>query len=89
MRCLEIIHLRPMQAVASAVLAHVDSLQADLATTPGLIEVHVYTETGLGFDVAVHLKWGEAGKTPLGTAVAESLRAFGLVDHSTWKEETP
>lgn len=89
MHWLEIIHLRPT-GTKDLALAQLASMRPDAATVPGLVEARVYAQTGLGADVAIHLAWaGPATRTSLGLTIAESLRAFGLVDHSMWKEELP
>lgn len=91
MHWLEIIHVRPTGTKEQA-LAHLASMRAQGAAMPGLVDARVYAQTGLQADVALHLVWGagQAGhRSDLGRAIAESLRAFGLVDHSVWKEELP
>lgn len=91
MSCLEIIHLRPTETKSLA-LDQLATMRPQVAAVPGLMDARIYVQTGLAADVAIHLAWTEeqaAGRTALGLAIAESLRAFGLVDHSMWKEETP
>jgi hypothetical protein len=91
MHWLEIIHLRPTETKSPA-LAQLATMQPDIEAAPGLADARIYTQMGCGADVAIHLAWNAAhpaSRTNLGLAIAESLRAFGLVDHSLWKEETP
>lgn len=90
MAWLERIHLRPGHRTPKAALVQVAAVRKGLADVPGLVGITVLLRTGLAPDVAVHLAWRDdvrVERTPEGLALAESLRAFGLVEHSTWKEE--
>jgi hypothetical protein len=90
MAWLERIHLRPGERTAIEALEYLAAIRRDLGSVAGLAEVRLYAQSGLAQDVGLHLVWTDdvpVQRTRTGIAVAESLRAFGLVDHSTWKEE--
>ena len=56
-----------------------------------LAEIKTYRHAALENDLSVHLHWEsdrpEQNGTSLGLRLAQTLREFGLVDHSIWVEE--
>ena len=56
-----------------------------------LAEIKTYRHAALENDLSVHLHWEsdrpEQSGTSLGLRLAQTLREFGLVDHSIWVEE--
>lgn len=82
---LEIIHLRSSGEVLDALGRRIrESLGTENAV------VTLFRREGLETDVAVHIRHLEApersGPSRLGLQVASSLRAFGLVEHTLWRE---
>ncbi len=57
----------------------------------GLIAISVYRNAWLSTDLSIHLRWrsikAEPKGSPMGLRLSETLREFGLVNHSIWVEE--
>ena len=87
MKQLEIIHLRstgePLEALSCQIRG---SLAADGGCVP---KVTIYRRRGLDTDLAVHIRGAVLSPTDLsGLAlqIASELKAWGLVEHSSWEE---
>jgi hypothetical protein len=91
MRWMEIIRLRTTRVPPR----HVSDLFLDLANgaaaEPGLVGVRMHRSASRQTDLAFTLSWDTATLDPRGSrtglTIAEELKAFGLVDHSIWREE--
>ncbi len=58
---------------------------------PAFVEIKTYHHAALETDLSVHLHW-ESGRleqngSALGLRLAQSLKEFGLIDHSVWIEK--
>jgi hypothetical protein len=57
----------------------------------GLIVMKIYRNTRINTDVSIHLQWRsiktEQQGSSIGLRLAETLKEFGLVNHSSWVEE--
>ena len=57
----------------------------------GLMEIKTYHHATLGTDLSVQLLWEsdrpEQNGTALGLRLAQTLKEFGLTDHSIWIED--
>ena len=87
MKRLEIIHLRssgePLESLGNRI-------RGSLGAVDKNTEVTLYRREGLETDIAIHLHHLEPpvreGPSGLGLRLASALRAFGLVEHTLWKE---
>ena len=87
---LEIIHLRssgePVESLTERIR---QSIREGGGTTSTL---ELYRRHGLGTDLAVHVRRhgtaGGEGPSDLALRLASELRAYGLVEHTVWKELT-
>jgi len=86
MRWLEIIKLRSSRNNTGAfkeILASVDELSQS-----GLTEIRVYRHAVLESDLSLHLYWETKGPerdgSGLGLHLAQTLKDFGLLDHTIW-----
>lgn len=92
MSCLEIIRVRTHGLRRAELLARLDetiSESADLETVhPGEVTVRLYWNTTIDTDlcVLVQLDRPRPPSAPhaTGSALAEALREYGVVEHSTW-----
>lgn len=88
MKRLEIIHLRssrePVESLGERIRKSIRSGGADAEA------VTLYRRDGLKTDLAVHIDLPGApaaeGASALGLRLASALKAFGLVEHTLWKE---
>lgn len=88
MSTLEIVHLRSSGDTLDSLCERIrESIRsggkaAETAT--------VYRRHGLGTDIAIHIHHHDTaemnGPSPLAYQLANSLRAFGLVEHTMWEE---
>ena len=90
MKTLEIVHLRssgkPIESLGEMIGESIRS--GDEAAE----SITVYRRHGLGTDIAIHIRRFETGRmngpSALAYQLANSLRAYGLVEH-TMREEMP
>jgi len=89
MKWLEIIKLR--SACKDSGLLGELLLSIDKLSQSGRVEMKTYHHAALETDLSVHLGWNsvqpERNGSALGLRLAQSLKEFGLVDHSIWIEE--
>jgi hypothetical protein len=61
------------------------------ADQKGLVTINTYRHAALDRDFSVHLHWESNQLEPHGSALglrlAQTLKEFGLIDHSVWIEE--
>ena len=84
---LEIIHLR---SSGESLESLGNRIRESLGTLDKNTEVTLYRRDGLETHIAVHIHHlgmrGRKGTSGLALRLASALRAFGLVDHTLWKE---
>lgn len=88
MKRLEVIHLRssgePLDSLGRRIR---ESIRAEATNTD---VVALYRRDGLETDLAVHIHLSRAPgadePSALGLRLASALKAFGLVEHTLWKE---
>ncbi|MCP4641796.1 MAG: hypothetical protein GY851_15240 [bacterium] len=86
MKQLEIIHLRSSGEPAEALSSRIrESIREEDASTQ---VVTLYRRRGLETDVAIHIDHPSDEPSGLGVRLASALRAFGIVEHTTWEELT-
>lgn len=65
----------------------------DVENTKGLIRLRIYRSVSLPTDIAVSLVWDTKPEADSGSragiCICDTLKSFGLVDHSIWVEKTP
>ena len=87
-RRLEIIHLR---SSGTSLESLIDAMKESISASDKSKEIiTMYCREGLETDVAIHLRDTDAsttrGQSTLGLRFASELKAFGLVEHSVWRE---
>jgi hypothetical protein len=89
MKWLEVIKLRSVQK-DSALLDEL-LMPKNQPEQSGLVSMKTYRHAALDSDLSLHLCWDsepmQQNGSPLGLGLAQSLKEFGLVDHSIWVEE--
>jgi len=91
MKWLEFIRVQaasiPQESVAFRLLAFAKSLE----NTPGLSAADVYAHASVNGDFAISLLWDTDQPQPMGSILglnlSETLKKYGLVDHSVWIKE--
>ena len=89
MKWLEVIKLR--SAGNDSELLKELLMSFEKPSQPALVEMKTYYHVSLETDLSVHLHW-ESGRpeqngSALGLRLAQSLKEFGLIDHSVWIEK--
>jgi hypothetical protein len=88
MHWLEMLRMRVSPGSHGQAVALLVDSSRRVAEEPGLTETRVYASGSFGHDLALLLLWdtpeAPASRSRAGLAIAEALRAFGLVDHSFW-----
>ncbi len=87
MNRLEIIHLRLSGSDTEAL---VEEIHHSIASQEGLIDVVIYRSHPVPTDLSIHLRMeterdGVASRE-LGLRLAAALRAYGMIEHTTWVE---
>lgn len=90
MKWVEVIKLRSAGKVPESLRAILSGL---LENGPsGLTEARLYRHALWEMDWSLHLHWesehSEKEGSALGLRLAQTLKEFGLVDHSSWIEES-
>ena len=89
MKWLEVIKLR--SAGTDPELLKELLLSIDKSGQTGLLETKAYRHVALKTDMSLHLHWQserpEFNGSKLGLRIAQSLKEFGLIDHSVWVEK--
>jgi hypothetical protein len=90
MRWMEMIRLRTsMNDVWLTTL--LSDLMANTTGEPGLVDARLYSHVSFQSDLALSFVWDtdlpeRLGSKP-GLAIAQTLKEFGLLDHSVWMEK--
>ena len=89
MNWLEVIKLRSAEK-GSGMLDEL-FISISKADQRGLVKIRTYRHAALDRDFSVHLYWKSKQPEPNGSALglrlAQTLKEFGLIDHSVWIEE--
>lgn len=95
MRWLETIKVHTASGKESRVDNELMALTHDVRKSPdcpGLLEASLYDHASVCGYFAIHLFWNtecpQIRGSVVGLSLTESLKAFGLVDHSVWIETT-
>ncbi len=71
-----------------AILLQVLEVTSHIQGSSGLTEANVYSHAVLDGDFAISLLWDTDEPyhhgSPTGVGLAQALKKFGLIDHSTW-----
>jgi hypothetical protein len=93
MRWLEIIKIQSAIGKESTVKERLQALNQNIPKHPdnlGLVEVTIYHHASVPGFFVIYLKWDTENAQTLGSLVglnlSQTLKAFGLVDHSVWTE---
>jgi len=92
MNWIEIITLRSLnENVQEEVIRELMKPVAKGDESKGLIAMRIYRNAQIDTDVSIHLQWRsiktEQQGSSIGLRLAETLKGFGLVNHSAWVEE--
>ena len=91
MNWIEIITLRSNGSVQESLIQEFLKPVANEKERNGLISMKVYRNAWVNTDMSVHLHWEstrvEQQGSTMGFCLAQTLREFGLVNHSAWIEE--
>jgi hypothetical protein len=64
---------------------------ANVLREPGLVDARVYAHASFQSDLVLNFIWSSASPerqgSKAGLAITETLKSFGLVDHSVWTEK--
>jgi hypothetical protein len=90
MKILEIIQLRSAAHPLEELSKQIDDSLRE--TSPASAIVAIYRRAGLETDLAVHIHRSATpetgGPSELGLQLASELKAYGLVEHTVWTEDT-
>ncbi len=91
MSWVEIITLRSSGKVQESLISELTKPGAKGDESNGLIAMKVYRNAWISTDLSIHLRWrsekADPRESPMGLRLSETLREFGLVNHSLWVEE--
>ncbi len=91
MRWIEIIRLRTGPTREKEVASLLLEMTKEVEGTPDLRHANLYRNIAVPSDISLHLSWSGLGLEPresaMGLRIAETLKAFGLLDHSLWIEK--
>ena len=91
MNWVEIIALRSNGNIQQSVIRELLKLGADGDERSGLGGMKIYRNAWINTDISVHLHWKsispELRGSAMGLRLVQTLKEFGLVNHSVWVEE--
>ncbi len=91
MSWIEIIRLRTDPTREREVARVLLKLVKEVTGTPDLRHANLYRNMAIPSDISLHLSWSGRDQEPresgVGLRVAETLKDFGLLDHSLWVEK--
>lgn len=92
MAWLEIIEIRAVGSNRELLASQLRYLRKELKKNADLKDVKIYRRVMLETDYSIHLfhdsKKADTGCSPMCTQLTQSLKDFGLVNHSTWIENS-
>lgn len=90
MKWFEMIHLRSTEPETVRLMQTVERLIDELREQKSTQVVNMYRSAGLGTDLNLHLIHDSTGVanegSRLGLCIAQTFKAFGMVNHSVWIE---
>ncbi len=91
MNWIEVITLRSREYVRDALISELLGPATQCPENGCLMSMTIYRNAWIDTDVSVHLRWKsispEQQGSDIGQRLAQSLKEFGLVNHSAWVEE--
>ena len=91
MNWIEIITLRSNGNVQESLIRELLKPVAEDEESNGLIAMKIYRNAWINTDMSVHLHWkstpAELRGSAMGLRLVQTLKEFGLVNHSIWVEE--
>ena len=91
MKWIEIITLRSNGNVQESLIRELLKPVAKGDESKGLIAMKIYWNARINTDVSIHLQWEstrvEQQGSTMALRLAQTLKEFGLVNHSAWVEE--
>jgi len=93
MKWMEMVRLRTLQSNEKWLPALLFDSIRSRAGEPGLLDIHVYRNASSQSDVSITFVWETESSDPQGSSaalsIAQTLNAYGLVEHSVWLEKDP
>jgi hypothetical protein len=91
MEWIEIIRLRTQPDVEPSVIQWLKEMIRSMNGTPGLNEAKIYTHSAIPGDISLHIMWdtvqGLFKESEVGLMIADTLRKYGILDHTVWLME--
>ena len=91
MRWIEIITIRSPNNIYDSLVYELLKPAAKSDEGNNLISMKIYRNAWFNTDLSIHLHWkstrNEQGGSAVGLRLAQTLKEFGLVNHSAWVEE--
>lgn len=91
MKWIEIITLRSNGNVRKSLIPEFLKPVAGDKERNGLVSMKIYRNPWIDTDMSIHLRWESTTVEQQGSAIAlrlaQTLKEFGLINHSTWVEE--
>ena len=91
MEWIEIIRLRTQPDVEPSVMQWLKDMVHSMKGTPGLDEARIYTHSAIPGDISLHIMWntvqGLFKESEVGLMIADTLRKYGILDHTVWLTE--
>ncbi len=91
MNWIEIITLRSNGNVQKSLIPELLEPVGEDKETKGLLSMKIYKNAWVDTDISLYLHWEstnvEQQGSAMGLRLAQTLREFGLVNHSAWVEE--
>jgi len=92
MKWIEIIKLRVAESNRESLDQELAEIISGVNLEQGLGEIKLYRHVVVDSDLSIHLYWESERPAPQGSAAGlclmHLLKAFGLISHSVWFEET-
>ena len=91
MNWVEIIRLRSNGNVQESLIQELLKPVAEDKERNGLVSMRIYRNPWIDTDISIHLHWESTRLEQHGSAMAlrlaQTLKEFGLINHSAWVEE--
>ena len=91
MKWIEIITLRSSGDVQKSLIPKLLKPVVEDKEKNGLVSMKIYRNPWIDTDMSIHLRWESTRVEQQGSAMAlrlaQTLKEFGLINHSTWVEE--
>lgn len=84
--------MRTQPDVEPSVMQWLKDMVHSMKGTPGLDEARIYTHSAIPGDISLHIMWntvqGLFKESEVGLMIADTLKKYGILDHTIWLMET-